>query len=81
MINKYKESLESSLMSIHTYVNDVQDLYNGENCWPVDKCDDETITQKIVGNPIYGYQILKRLHVYWKNLETSIKEADAKSKI
>ena len=34
--------------------------------------------QKVVGNPIYNYQMLKRLLVYWKNMEESIKKIDTK---
>ena len=55
-------------------------LLKGENCYPIDNCDDVTFTNKIVGNPIYSYQVLKRLHVYWKNMENVIKDADGKSK-
>jgi hypothetical protein len=57
VITSYKEQLEKSLKSIHTYVSDVEDLYIGEDCWPVEKCNAETFTTKIVGNPIYSYQV------------------------
>ena len=76
----YKHQLERSLRNIQVYVDDVEKLYVGENCHPVEVCDDVTITNKIVGNPIYSYQVLKRLNVNWKTMEASIKEADSKSK-
>ena len=75
----YKHQLERSLRNIQEYVDDVEKLYVGENCHPVEVCDDVTITNKIVGNPIYSYQVLKRLTVNWKTMEASIKEADSKS--
>ena len=75
----YKHQLERSLRNIKEYVDDVEKLYVGENCHPVESCDDVTITNKIVGNPIYSYQVLKRLNVNWKTMESSIKDADSKS--
>jgi hypothetical protein len=52
----YKLQLERNLKNIEDYVSDVDKLYVGENCHPVDVCDDATLTERIVGNPIYGYQ-------------------------
>ena len=85
VIRKQKLQLEESLRDIHNYVSEVEELYSGEHCWPPedngDHCDEEVMMQKIVGNPIYNYQMLKRLLVYWKNMEESIKKIDTKGKV
>ena len=79
VIKKQKIQLEESLREIHTYVTEVEELYKGENCTPsADNCDEETLLEKVVGNPIYNYQMLKRLLVYWKNMEDSVKKIDTK---
>ena len=76
VIKKQKVQLEESLREIHNYVTEVEELYRGENC--LENCDDDTLLQKVVGNPIYNYQMLKRLLVYWKNMEDSVKKIDTK---
>ena len=85
VIRKQKVQLEESLREIHNYVSEVEELYKGENCWPPEDhrehCDEELMMQKVVGNPIYNYQMLKRLLVYWKNMEESIKKIDTKGEL
>ena len=81
VLRSHKSQLEASLDSIRGYVRDVEDLYSGEGCDAAgEKCDAQTLADRIVGNPIYNYQLLKRLVVYWKNMETVIKKVDAKRK-
>jgi hypothetical protein len=80
ILKTHKEQLEASLSSIRSYVSDVEELYQGENCWPPDTCSDDVLSKRIVGNPIYNYQMLKRLMVYWKNMEDTIKKVDTKRK-
>ena len=57
-------------------------MYEKEDCWPVNKdnCPDEKLVDRIVGNPIYNYQVLKRLNVFFKKVEESTKAIDTKSK-
>ena len=58
-------------------------MYEKEDCWPVNKdnCPDDKLVDRIVGNPIYNYQVLKRLNVFFKKVEDSTKAIDTKSKI
>ena len=35
-------------------------------------------TERIIGNPIYNYQLLKRVTVYWANVEKAIGKVDNK---
>ena len=78
VLRKQRDELEAGLETIHSYVEDVEELYKGENCWPPESCNDEVLLQRIVGNPIYNYQMLKRLLVSWKSMEESIKKIDTK---
>ena len=34
--------------------------------------------ERIIGNPIYNYQLLKRITVYWDNVEQAIGKVDKK---
>jgi len=77
VLRKQKAQLEAGLKSIRSYTQEVEALYQGENCWNLDSCDDD-ILERIVGNPIYNYQMLKRLLVYWKTLEEDMKKIDTK---
>ena len=63
VLRKHKAQLEATLNSIHSYTHEVEALYEGENCWPPQECSDDILVQKIVGNPIYNYQMLKRFLV------------------
>ena len=73
VLRKQKAQLEAGLESIYSYTQEVEALYQGENCWPLETCDEGTF-DRIVGNPIYNYQMLKRLLVYWKSLEEDMKK-------
>jgi len=77
VLRKQKAQLEAGLKSIRSYTDEVEALYQGEGCWPTDSCDQDVL-DNIVGNPIYNYQMLKRLLVYWKNLEEDMKKIDTK---
>merc|ERR1719464_582140 len=77
VLRKQKAQLEAGLKSIRSYTQEVEALYQGENCWNLDSCDDDVL-EKIVGNPIYNYQMLKRLLLYWKTLEEDMKKIDTK---
>ena len=79
VLRKQKAQLEAGLKSIRSYTQEVEALYQGENCWNLDSCDDDVL-EKIVGNPIYNYQMLKRLLLYWKTLEEDMKKIDTKRK-
>ena len=77
VLRKQKAQLEAGLKNIRSYTDEVEALYQGEGCWPTDSCDQDVL-DNIVGNPIYNYQMLKRLLVYWKNLEEDMKKIDTK---
>ncbi len=55
----------------------MDELYRGENC-DGGQCEDSVIMDKIVGNPIYNYQMLKRMLLNWKSLEDALKKIDTK---
>jgi len=77
VLRKQKAQLEAGLKSIHSYSEEVEMLYQGEGCLDAQSCDDD-ILERIVGNPIYNYQMLKRLLVHWKKLEEEMKNIDTK---
>jgi hypothetical protein len=51
-------------------------VYNS-SC-PEGECTEEMTTERIIGNPIYNYQLLKRITVYWSNVEQAIGKVDKK---
>ena len=79
VLRKQEAQLEAGLKSIRSYTKEVEKLYQGENCWPLDACDEDAVN-RIVGNPIYNYQMLKRLLDYWKGIEEDMKKIDTKRK-
>ena len=80
-LRHYKDQLDRSLYHITHYVQEVDELYKNEDCFPPTECDDRDLQDRIVSNPIYNYQMLKRLLVYWKTMEDTIKKIDTKSKL
>ena len=46
---------------------------------PEGECTEEMHTERIIGNPIYNYQLLKRVTVYWSNVEKAIGKVDNKA--
>ena len=79
VLRKQKAQLEAGLQNIHSYTQEVDMLYQGEGCSNLQSCN-EDILERIVGNPIYNYQMLKRLLVYWKSMEEEMKKIDTKRK-
>ena len=45
---------------------------------PEGESTEEMTTERIIGNPIYNYQLLKRITVYWGNVERAIGKVDKK---
>ena len=45
---------------------------------PEGECTEEMTRERIIGNPIYNYQLLKRITVYWDNVEQAIGKVDKK---
>ena len=45
---------------------------------PEGECTEEMTIERIIGNPIYNYQLLKRITVYWDNVEQAIGKVDKK---
>ncbi|XP_059092577.1 prolyl 4-hydroxylase subunit alpha-2-like [Tigriopus californicus] len=79
VLQRHRDTLEESLNQIKNYAQEVKAMYEKEDCWPVkEKCTDQNLMDKIVGNPIYNYQVLKRLNVYFKKVEEATKAVDTK---
>ena len=76
---KQEAQLEAGLKSIRSYTKEIEKIYRGENCWPLDACDEDAVN-RIVGNPIYNYQMLKRLLDNWKGVEEDMKKIDTNRK-
>ncbi len=69
--------------SCRNYGDEMRDMYSREGCWPLAESacsDDSVLVERIIGNPIYSYQTLKRLFVYFKKVEETLKAVDVKSK-
>jgi len=75
-MTKHSEELEMALNSIEEYVSQVTEVYSS-SC-PEGECTEEMTTERIIGNPIYNYQLLKRITVYWSNVEQAIGKVDKK---
>ncbi|XP_040565364.1 prolyl 4-hydroxylase subunit alpha-2 [Lepeophtheirus salmonis] len=78
VLQERQKQLQDSLELIKEYTRDVESLYRNEGCWPLESCIESKIFEQIVGNPIYNYQVLRRLIVNWKNTEDSLKKIDIK---
>ena len=62
------------------YAGQVRDMYAREDCWPVgEKCSEEEMVNRVMVNPIYNYQAIKRLVVYFKEVEKTLGSVDIKS--
>jgi len=75
-MKKHSEELEIALNSIEEYVSQVSEVYSS-SC-PEGECTEEMTRERIIGNPIYNYQLLKRITVYWNNVEQAIEKVDRK---
>ena len=78
VMREQKSQLEDALEQLGEYTAEVEKMYRNENCQQ--GCAREVMMEKIVGNPIYSYQLLKRMHVYIKNIESTLRDVDVKSK-
>ena len=79
VMREQKVQLEDALNHLSEYTRQVDKMYSNENC-PEGVCAREVMMEKIVGNPIYSYQLLKRIHVYMKNVEAALRNVDVNSK-
>jgi len=73
----FSGQLETALHAINTYAEEVHKVYLSE-CGGDENCSDDVISERIVGNPIYNYQLLKRSIVFLKKVEDSIYDIDVK---
>ncbi len=80
VLKRQKERLEEGLDYLHSYTKQVDEMYEKEDCSDL-KCDADYMMEHIVGNPIYSYQLLKRMYVYLKNVESALRDVDTKSKL
>ena len=79
VMREQKVQLEEALEQLGEYTAEVEKMYRNENCQQ--NCAREVMMEKIVGNPIYSYQLLKRMHVYIKNVESALRDVDVKGKV
>ena len=79
VMREQKVQLQKALEQLGEYTAEVEKMYRNENCQQ--NCAREVMMEKIVGNPIYSYQLLKRMHVYIKNVESALRDVDVKGKV
>ena len=75
ILKEHASDLDSAVRDIGDYVKEVSGVYT--ECGDREVCRDED-TERILGNPIHNYQLLKRLTVTWKKVQNSIKAMDGK---
>ncbi|XP_023349038.1 uncharacterized protein LOC111717824 [Eurytemora carolleeae] len=78
-LKEFSNQLQNSLDNIHKYTHEVNKIYAAE-C-PEANCSQDFMVDKIVGNPIYNYQVLKRILVSYKKIEESINKIDTKGSL
>ena len=76
-LRKQADSLTTALADIEKYVKEVSDVYR--ECGD-EECSEEE-TEKILGNPIHNYQLLRRVTVTWKKVVKSIESVDTKQAV
>ena len=76
-LRKQADSLSTALADIEKYVKEVSDVYR--ECGD-EECSEEE-TEKILGNPIHNYQLLRRVTVTWKKVVKSIESVDTKQAV
>ena len=76
ILKGHASDLDNAVRDIGDYVKEVSGVYT--ECGDRQVCRDED-TERILGNPIHNYQLLKRLTVTWKKLQNSINAMDGKS--
>ena len=59
------DQLRGALDNIEEYLSEVREVYS--HCGQ-DGCT-ERDTEAIIGNPIHNFQLLKRVTVFWKNVQ------------
>lgn len=78
LLKNVGDQLETSLTSIYQYVDEVNKIYDAECPNGRENCPQDIIVERIVGNPVYNYQLLKRIIVFYKKVENSINKIDLK---
>ena len=69
-----------SFSSIRGYADEVRDMYEREECWPVGKrCSESEAAERVIVNPIYNYQTIKRLVVDFDAVQRAVAGVDVKS--
>ena len=74
LAREHAEKMEAAVNAIEEYVAQVSDVY-GAAC-KGGECSESQLQEKVLGNPIYNYQLLKRVTVYWANVEKAIDKVD-----
>jgi len=74
LAREHAEKMETAVNAIEEYVAQVSDVY-GAAC-KGGECSESQLQEKVLGNPIYNYQLLKRVTVYWANVEKAIDKVD-----
>jgi len=65
------ERMEKAVNAVNKYEAAINKVYKAE-CGDISECPEETIVDNIIGNPIYNFQLLKRITVYYKVMEKNI---------
>jgi hypothetical protein len=73
-VKRHAGQLEAALASIEEYTAQVSAVY-GRAC-PGGQCSEQAVEEHVLGNPIHNYQLLKRVTVYWANVEKAISKVD-----
>eukprot|EP00095_Tigriopus_kingsejongensis_P007522 snap_masked-scaffold103_size370364-processed-gene-2.2 protein:Tk07522 transcript:snap_masked-scaffold103_size370364-processed-gene-2.2-mRNA-1 annotation:"hypothetical protein DAPPUDRAFT_22132" len=68
ILDKYAKKLESKLERINNYMSE----YNGLMEEKRSEDSDEEFMEKIIGNPIHAYKLMKRFSVDWKKIEEDL---------
>ena len=74
LAREHAEKMEAAVAAIEEYVAQVSDVY-GAAC-KGGECSESQLHEKVLGNPIYNYQLLKRVTVYWANVEKAIDKVE-----
>ena len=83
ILREQKKRLQEGLEVIRGYAAEVEDMYEGcQECLEdAESPEFKEATERIIGNPIYGYKTMKRLVVDFPKVEESLKDMNFKSKL
>ena len=74
LAKEHAGKMEAAVAAIEEYVDQVSEVY--KVACKGGECSESQLQEKVLGNPIYNYQLLKRVTVYWANVEKAIDKVD-----